>query len=398
MSTTAPMPPLRSQENPPLWRDVRVLKWATQIIVLAIVAWGAWWLYQNLVTNYEQGGLPRGFDFLSGRFGQAIPGLEEVSGDFSVQRAFLAGYLNTVRVILFGIPGCTIIGIVIGVMRLSDNVAARAFGTFYVETFRNIPVLVWIYLFHFAVLIGYLPRIDEASPTAGFVVSNRGIGIPWFNPDANLALFAGTVGLALLTVVLVNAWRRGVNEKTGEPSRGLLYGSIAFIAVLAAGHFISGGALIVDGSGIAENGRQIIGGMNVQAAYASLTVALTLYTASHVAEIVRGAILAINKGQTEAANAVALSTFQRYRFIILPQAFRIMIPPLANQYLNITKNSSLAVAVGFFDVTAAFQRAANNAAPAVQALLVLMGMYLTFSLGISLVANIINRRLSLVTR
>jgi general L-amino acid transport system permease protein len=128
------------------------------------------------------------------------------------------------------------------------------------------------------------------------------------------------------------------------------------------------------------------------------TASITLYTASHVAEIVRGAILAIHKGQTEAANAIALTTFQRYRFVILPQAFRIMIPPLANQYLNITKNSSLAVAASYIEIAAIFQRVANNAAPAVQGVIVLMVLYLSFSLTISFIANVINRRLALETR
>ena len=168
--------------------------------------------------------------------------------------------------------------------------------------------------------------------------------------------------------------------------------------MLLIGNFAAGNAFALEGAGLAESGLRIEGGMTVQIPYFSLTVALTLYTASHVAEVVRGAILAIHKGQTEAANAIALTTFQRYRYIILPQAFRIMIPPLANQYLNITKNSSLAVAVGYIEIAAVFSRVSNNAAPATSVILILMLLYLSFSLSISLVANYFNRRLSLETR
>lgn len=410
MSTSAPLPPLRSKENPPIYRDVRFLRWVGQLVVLAVIVVIGLYLFGNVVSNLRDTGLPapglewrgpgrspfNGFGFLQGKFGSRIPGVDD-SADLSVMAAFRAGYFNTVRVILVGIPGCTIIGILIGIARLSDNAAVRTFGTVYVETFRNIPALVWIFMAHFAVSLTVLPQITEApTPLDAFVVSNRGIGIPWLNPDSSVVTFVAFIGLGLLAGVLAAAYRGWVNAKTGKPSRGGLYAILAFFAVLVVGNFVAGNAMALDSAVIA--GRQVGGGLNIDPAYASLTAALTLYTASHVAEIVRGAIQAISKGQTEAANAVALSTFQRYRFIILPQAFRIMIPPLANQYLNITKNSSLAVAVGYIEITAIFQRIVNNAAPAVQGVIILMGLYLTFSLSISLVANIINRRLALETR
>ncbi|WP_370325345.1 amino acid ABC transporter permease [Euzebya sp.] len=396
MSTTAPLPPLRSQEKPPLYRDVRVIRWVGQLIVLGLIIALALYLFDNVRTNLTRSGLPTGFAFLDGRFGSAIPGIDG-SAAFTVREAFFAGYLNTVRVILFGIPGCTIIGILIGVARLSANGAVRAFGTAYVEIFRNIPALVWIFIAYYAVTLSVLPQITEApTPLDAFVISNRGIGIPWFNPDANGLAFLGAIGLALVGTVLVVTWRGRVNARTGAPARGGLFGIIAFLVLLAIGNFVAGNALALDPAMV--DGRQVGGGMTVDPRYAAVTVALTLYTASHVAEIVRGAILAIHKGQTEAANAIALTTFQRYRFIILPQAFRIMIPPLANQYLNITKNSSLAVAASFIEIAAIFTRIVNNAAPAVQGVVVLMLLYLSFSLTISLIANVINRRLALVER
>ena len=384
--------------KPPLYRDVRVLRWVFQFAVVGVVAYALYRLYDNAITNLEDAGLPSGFDFLDNQSRFAIPGLDD-SADYSIRRSYWAGYLNTLRVIVVGIPLCTALGVIIGIMRLSDNLLVRAVGTVYVELFRNIPVLLWIFITYLVIILENLPQITEdVTPFDAFVISNRGIGIPWFNPDADLLTFVGFVGIGLIAVVGVNLWRRSVNESTGEPSRGGLYGFIVFLIALAIGHVVAGNALSFESSVIAENGRQIEGGMNVFPPYLGLTIALVLYTASHVAEIVRGAIQAIHKGQAEAAQAIALSTFQRYRYVILPQAFRIMIPPLASQYLNITKNSSLAVAISFVEITSIFQRVSNNATPALQALIILMFCYLTFSLSISLIANFFNRRLSLETR
>ena len=282
-------------------------------------------------------------------------------------------------------------------MRLSVKLLVRAVGTIYVVLFRIVPVLLLIFITYLVIILQNLPDItDDVTPLDAFVISNRGIGIPWFNPDANLLTFLAFVGIGIMAVIGVSLWRRKVNEATGQPSRGLLYGGGAFLIVLLIGNLASGNALSPDPAVI--DGRQVGGGMNIFPPYIGLTIALVLYTASHVAEIVRGSIQAIHKGQSEAAQAIALSAFQRYRYIILPQAFRIMIPPLASQYLNITKNSSLAVAISYVEITSIFQRVSNNATPALQALIILMFCYLTFSIGISLIANFFNRRLSLESR
>lgn len=398
---SAQLPEITSPPNPPPWRDVRVLRWVGQILVVLVVAWGIATLVNNGITNLRASNLPTGFGFLSQDFRVAIPGLEG-SAEYSIARAFGAGYLNTIRVILFGIPACTIIGIMIGIARLSENAMVRAAGTLYVETFRNVPVLLWIFFFYTVYLIESLPPIEEATTPLGIAVfSNRGIAVPWFNPGSSVSTFVGMVALGLLATVLVVAWRGKVNERTGQPSRGGLWGILTILVFVVVGHVVSGGALAFDTPSVfvRDNGiASIQDGINAQPAYVGLTVALTLYTASHVAEIVRGAIQAVPKGQSEAANAVALTTYQRYRFVVLPQAFRIMIPPLASQYLNLTKNSSLAVAIGFIEITSIFRTIVNNATPALQGIVVLMGLYLTFSLSISLVANLINRRLALETR
>lgn len=399
MTTTKPPPPVRSDAEivpppkPPFYADVRVLRWVFQIVVVGAVVAVLSWLWNNAITSLEAANLPTGFNFLDRKARFAIPGLPD-SAQFSISRAYWAGFLNTLRVIAVGIPLCTVLGILIGVARLSQNLLVRIFGTVYVELFRNLPILLWIFVIYLVIILQNLPKItDDVTPLDAFVISNRGIGIPWLNPDASVWIFVGAIGAAMLAVVGVLAWRRHVNEVTGKPPRGALYGFLAFAAVVFVGNILAGNALALDPAKI--DGRQVGGGLNVFGPYVGLTVALGLYTASHVAEIVRGSIQAVHKGQTEAANAIALSTYQRYRYVILPQAFRIMIPPLASQYLNLAKNSSLAVAISFVELTSIFQRVANNATPALQAIIILMIGYLAISLSISLIANIINRALRL---
>lgn len=382
--------------RPPLWRDVRVLRWAGQIFVLLVVLGVLNWFYGNIMDNLRVSRLPRGFGFLDQPYGSDIRG-SAFRPSQSIRDAFMVGYFNTIRVIAVGIPLCTVIGILVGISRLSENALVRAFGTVYVEMFRNIPVLVWIFLAYFVVLTGNLPRIENALEPFGLAVfSNRGIYLPWYESGPNVGPFLLIAGLGLGIGVLVAAWRTRVHERTGAPHRRVLWLLVVFLVIAAVGYAILGSPLGATVPG--REGRLIQGGIAVDIAYAALTIALILYTASHVAEIVRGAILAVHKGQAEAANALALTVFQRYRFVILPQAFRIMIPPLASQYLNITKNSSLAVVVGYYEITRVYSTVTNNAAPPPQAVVVLMFLYLTFSLGISLVANIINRRLQLESR
>lgn len=393
---SADLPPLRSQPNPPFYRDIQVIRWVGQVAVVVVALAVLLWLYSNAITNLRASRLPTGFGFLSGRAGFGIPGIPDAA-NFTAGEAFVQGYLNTLRVIAVGIPLCTIIGVLIGIARLSDNAAVRAFGTIYVETFRNVPILLWIFFIYLVFILENLPPIEsEVTPLGLFVISNRGIGVPWFNPDADVFTFMLVALLGLLATVAVVKWRGRVNARTGAPANGGRYGLATFVAAVVIGHVVSGNALAVDTPQV--TGRLITGGMNVFPPYFGLTLALVLYTASHVAEIVRGAIQAVHRGQSEAANAIALTSYQRYRFVILPQASRIAIPPMASQYLNLTKNSSLAVAIGYVELTSLFQRFSNNAAPALQVLLVLMAFYLTFSLGISIIMNIFNRRMQLVGR
>ncbi len=202
--------------------------------------------------------------------------------------------------------------------------------------------------------------------------------------------------LGLAAAAAVGYWRTRRFDATGEPHHRVLWGAGVLLAFLVLGYVAFGRPF---GVSLPERGElATTGGFRLSPEYAALLIGLVLYTASHIAEIVRGSILAVPRGQTEAANAVALSGFQRLRFVILPQAFRISVPPMANQYLNLTKNSSLGIAIGFYELTRVTRIEIGQGAPAPQATFVLMLFYLCFSLFIALVTNVINRRLEIKAR
>jgi general L-amino acid transport system permease protein len=196
----------------------------------------------------------------------------------------------------------------------------------------------------------------------------------------------------------VARWRTAVGERTGSPHHRVAYALGTVVAVAAVGAVIAGDVYSISWPAISENGRLILGGFKLNFGFISVAVALGLYTASHIAEIVRGSILAVPRGQSEAASSVALTSFQRYRHVVLPQALRIAVPPIISQYLNLVKNTSLGVAVSYAEITFLTRSSIGNGRPAPQSIAVLMGVYLVFSLTISFALNLYNRRLQLVER
>lgn len=381
---------MTSRQRPPLWRDVRALRVAFQIVFLAVVAATIGYFYTNLLTNLNRLGIGTSFSYLDQSAGFAISG-----SDFSPSESFLAatlvGVQNTATVAVLGIALATVLGIVVGIARLSSNWLVRRAAAGYVEALRNIPVLVIILFWYLAVFL-QLPPIDQAVEWAGaLVLSNRGLALPWVERTGGLAVFLGCLAVGVLAAVASWVWRTRRNERTGAPSHRVRWAGIVLLGALLVAFFAGGRPL---GLSLPERGE--LGteqGLLLSPEYGALLIGLVVYTASHIAEIVRGSILAVPKGQTEAANALALSGFQRLRYVVLPQAFRIMIPPLANQYLNLTKNSSLGVAVAFPEVTRITRIAVGQQAPAPQAIVILMLVYLGFSLAISLVTNLVNWRL-----
>jgi general L-amino acid transport system permease protein len=381
--------------RPPLWRNVRVLRIAFQAVFLVAVVGFLLYLLDNVLYNLEQRGFPTGFDYLDQQAGFAIPDSDFRSTQ-SLGDALIVGFQNTLKVGLFGIVLATILGVTIGVARLSTNWLVRRAAALYVETFRNIPVLLIILFWYLGVIIRLPPIRNAVEVLDVIAISNRGIVIPWFD-KVGAGLAFGVLALVAFAVAsAVWVWRTRRFDRTGQPHNRVLWAGGALVLLLAVGFVVAGRPWTVDTPEVGALSTS--GGFRLAPEYAALLVALALYTASHIAEIVRGSILSVPRGQSEAADAVGLSGFQRLRHVVLPQAFRISVPPITNQYLNLVKNSSLGVAISYYEVTKVTQVSIAQSAPAVQAIVILMGIYLAISLSIALVTNLANRRLTLKGR
>jgi general L-amino acid transport system permease protein len=381
--------------RPPFWRDVKVIRLVAQVVATVGAVALLWYLGSNLTANLTAQGIPTDFDFLDQPAGVTVPGTDFTASQ-PISDILVLGIKNTFALVILGIPLLTILGTLIGIGRLSSNWLVRKAATAYVETLRNIPPLLVIIFTNTAVILASLPRIQEAwQPFDLFVFSNRALAVPWFTPGDGSGAYLGVLGAGVLASIVVWIWRTRQFDATGTPHHRFFWGTGVFLLFAVIGFFIIGNPYSL--SRPALDGLVVTGGVSRLSAYVAVLLALVIYTASHVAEIVRGSIQAVPKGQTEAANALALNSFQRLRFVVLPQAFRIAIPPLINQFLNFTKNSSLAIAIGYSEITLVVFQAIGNGQPAPQLILILMGAYLLFSLTISFLINFLNRRLQLVT-
>ena len=372
-----------------------MLRVVIQVVSLAAIGALLYVLWFNLTNNMRALGINASFDFLTQPVGVSVTG-SDISAGSTVWRALLVGIQNTFALAIVGIPLLTIIGVLVGVARLSTNWLVAKLATIYVETLRNIPPLLIIL---FAFFVGILPLPDISDPVNLFdfvIINNRFIAVTGFSAEAGFGAFMWVMLGALVVAGLVWRWRTRVFVQTGEPHHRVLWGLGVLFGIGLLAYLVLGGPFSLSRPML--NGRELTGGFSGLGGYFAMLLALVLYTASHVAEIVRGSILAVPKGQTEAANALALSGFQRLRYVILPQSMRIAIPPTINQYLNYVKNTSLGIAVGYAEVTLIAFQAIGNGRPAPQMVLLLMAAYLLFSLTISFFINIVNRRLQLVTR
>ncbi|MDX1659076.1 MAG: ABC transporter permease subunit [Nitriliruptorales bacterium] len=389
-STTAGGP------RPPLWRDVRVLRVVGQIAFAILTVAFLWWIWGNLTDNLQSRNLPTGFDYLS-QPGGFIVQYSDVTSSTPIWKVILTGVKNTLLVSAVGIVLATVIGVLIGIGRLSNNWLVRKGSALYVEAVRNIPVLVWIIFFFSALLLPVLPVVEESVTGDLFVANNRAISVAGPTTPSGGAGTLWLLGLvAVLAGIAVAWWRTRRNVRTGQPHHRVIWGLLTAIVVFAIGFVVAGVDVGLDRP--AREGFAVTGGFALSTPYLGVLIGLVVYTASHIAEIVRGSILAVPKGQQEAAQALALSGFQRMRYVILPQALRIMVPPTANQYLNLTKNSSLAIAVGYADVMQVVKTVIGNGRPAPQNIAIAMAVYLAFSLTISFFTNLYNRRIQYVGR
>jgi general L-amino acid transport system permease protein len=375
--------------RPPLWRNVRFLRILGQAVFVLLLVIAIREAFLNLEFGVQEQNLDLSFDFLRQRAGFAIKEGIGYSPNESFFNAFLVGVVNTIRVALVGIVLATILGLIMGVARLSSNWLVRRLAQVYVEIVRNTPVLVQIIFWYVAVILA-LPVIEGGLSLWDLAfVSNRGTAVAWFRLEDG----AGAWGLFLVAgaaaAVIVLRWRTRIDERTGRPAPRVPWAVGVFVLIAALGFVLSGTPLAADVPEVGRFGYD--GGVEVSPEYTALLLGLVIYTGAFIAEIVRGSIQAVPKGQKEAAEALGLTPRQQLRLVVLPQALRIAIPPLNSQYLNLTKNSSLALAIGYPEIVSVSNTIINQAARATQMLLLVMGTYLLMTLSISAVMNAINR-------
>ncbi|MBK0329673.1 ABC transporter permease subunit [Rhodobacteraceae bacterium F11138] len=421
--TTISDPPKQQFRLSMLLYDTRYRSATIQVLAMFFFMLLAAWLISNTVQNLANLGKPISFGFFSDPSSYDINQrlLEYTSRD-SHLRAALIGLLNTLVVAVLGCITATVIGVLVGVLRLSNNWLVARIMTFYVEMFRNIPVLLWI-VFAMAILIESLPsprdfRGDTPSATMDLfdtvAVTNRGVYIPEplfsrslgdvhllgdsslrFDVSLDLIAILVVLGCSIYAMRKVSARANRIQEQTGErPTIWYIELGILCVPMLIL--------LVILGFHLgypALKGFNFSGGIHLRNSLIALWLALSLYTAAFIAEIVRGGILAVSKGQSEAAAALGLRPGKIMRLVILPQALRMIIPPMISNYLNLTKNSSLAIAVGYMDITGTLGGITmNQTGRELECVLLLMLVYLTISLCISGVMNWYNKRVKLVER
>lgn len=384
------------------FRDPRIRSIVFQAIALAIVVLVGWYLVDNMVDNMRRQDIASGFGFLDDRAGfDIIQALIPYSSDSSFGRAFVVGLLNTILVAVIGIFFATIIGFVVGVARLSSNWLIAKMAAAYVETFRNIPLLLQIFFWYHAVLKP-LPSPRGSLSLFGVVyLNNRGLYLPSPEPAWGFYLVLLLIAAGIAATVWLLMRERKRQEQTGERQPVLWRGLGLIVGVPAIVYLV---LMLFDGKPLAFGlpelaGFNFTGGVEILPELFSLTIALSVYTASFIAENVRSGIQAVSHGQTEAAYALGLRPNLTMRLIIIPQALRVIIPPMTSQYLNLTKNSSLAVAIAYPDLVAVFMGTAlNQTGQAVEIVAITMGVYLLLSLLTAAGMNWYNARVALVER
>jgi general L-amino acid transport system permease protein len=392
LGNPAPQTPRRSLINDPNARAVFF-----QILVLGGVALLGWYLVTNVLENLARQNIATGFSFLDREASFAIgESLIAYTPASSYSQALLVGFLNTIKVAVLGIVLATVLGTIIGIARLSSNFLVAKLASIYVEVIRNIPVLLQLF-FWYAVIGESLPNPRQAlNPVPGVFLSNRGMKFPALADDPIWIWVGLSILVALVAVWFLARWARKRQEATGQQFPTVL-ASIGVLIALPVLTWLAGGApTALDLPEL--QGFNFRGGTSISPEFAALLLGLTVYTASFIAEIVRSGIRAVNWGQTEAASALGLHRGTVLRLVVLPQALRIIVPPTTSQYLNLTKNSSLAVAIGYPDLVSVANTTLNQTGQAIEAVAIMMTVYLTISLGISLFMNWYNKHIALVER
>ena len=379
------------------WRSQAFRGLIYQLIAVGLLAFAGWWLATNTLENMRIRGIQSGFGFLAQPAGFDIgESIIEFDSANPYWKAFLVGLSNTLRVALIGIFFTTILGTLIGIGRLSKNFLLRGVCTWYVELIRNIPVLIQLLMWYF-VLTTVLPPVSEALHLGpGMYVSKSGMSFPIPEWGFGQALAAAGMVVGLIVSWLYRRWARAQFERTGIP-RPTFLPSLAIVIGFGLLGWAAGGApTALDFPEKTE--MNVSGGGAVTPEFLAVVIGLTIYTAAFVAEIVRSGIQSVPWGQTEAGSALGLSRGQQLKLVLLPQALRVIIPPMTNQYLNLTKNSSLAVAIGYPDLVSISNTTLNQTGRAVECIAIIMAVYLTLSLTTAALMNWYNSRAAIKER
>ena len=375
----------------PIWRNVIALRWALQIVSAVLVLSAIALFLLNVAREIEARDLPFGFSFLN-RAAQ-IP-IGEAIIPYQPSDSYLHGLvvaaLNTVKASVLGVILATVLGVIVGVARLSPNWLLSRIALGYIEVFRNIPLIVQL-LFWLAIVLT-LPKVAESFVVADTVyLNNSGFYLPWLSAQAGFWPWAliTAIGVALAVFAFRRLSRREV--ETGRPSYPVLTGTVIAIGISLVALLVLS-PLAVDVPQIEGRFGRLQGGAQLSGSFMALLVGLVVYTSAFIAEIVRAGIQSVGKGQTEAARSVGLSAMLTLRHVTFPQALRVIIPPLISQFLNLTKNSSLAAAIGYPDLVSV-ANTMTQIAPAISLFMIVMLSYLSMSLLYSLLGNLYNRKI-----
>ena len=382
----------------PLWRDVRVLRAAAQIVSAILVVSLLVFFVGNVLDAADKRGLSLGFGFLSEEAGfpMAESVIEYRESD-SFQYAFVVGILNTLKVALLGIVLATVLGFLVGVARLSSNWLVNKISSVYIEIFRNIPLLVQLFFWYFGVFL-LLPPVRESVQWPGPVyISNRGIYMGWASPSQS---FTSWLIFIVIGILLAWATRYALTRLQDRTGRRVYPNLVPIFVLLLTGSL---GWFLVESSPLNRTtpvfgAFNYVGGMHLSPEFMALLVGLVTYTGAFIAEVVRAGIQSVQPGQVAAARALGLGELDTLRAVVFPQALRVIIPPLISQYLNLTKNSSLAIAIGYPDLFSVGRIMINQAGRAVPIFLLIMAAYLSINLVYAAIGNIYYRRTHFVER
>ena len=394
--TVSPHPAVASAAVP-FWNDPEKRGLVFQALALLSVAGIGWYLFSNTQANLARQNIATGFGFLGRESGFEIgESLIPYSAAHTYGRALWVGVLNTLKVSFLGIVITVVLGTVIGIARLSKNWLVAKFAGGYIELFQNIPILLQLF-FWYALFYEFLPAPRQAlHPLDGVFLCNRGLllGIPAAHPV--YPWVGGALVVACLAVWFLKRWAHKRQDATGKM---FPVGRVGVVIVLGLPLLVwaLGGAPTAMDVPVLK-GFNFKGGLALSPEFAALLTGLALYTAAFVAEIVRAGIQSVSHGQTEAAMSIGLTGGQTLNLVVLPQALRVIIPPLTSQMLNLTKNSSLAVAIGFPDFVSVANTTINQTGQAIEGIALIMVVYLMFSLGTSVFMNWYNKKMALVER